>query len=356
MFSATIADSKTILVVRLESNTAMAKLVSMEQGRAAIMETQLPTKDMRDSVGSIEEHRIGDIVAGYTNQVKSQLKVQPAIVAVTCPGTIDSDCQTISRSSRLSVLKPFECGKLLKQSHGIEVCVFNDAICMSRAELSAHSEHATPKNAAFIRVGQGVGCAIYLQGELYCGAGAGGHIGRIVVNPEGPMSSRFNQSGTLEAYTTHDSIVQRLISLNRDDIEKTPEDEFRAKPYYHFRQVLKSVKHPLDVEIQQIAQAWEQGDPLVIEAVNDAGKYLGRAISYIITLLNPELIVVGGELIEGLPTYFEHASACAKRLSSRLAWERTKLVRSTMGLTAQFIGAAELAWLFLDRTSGQRAG
>ena len=163
-----------------------------------------------------------------------------------------------------------------------------------------------------------------------------------MVNPAGPMSHRFNLSGTLEAYTSHESLVQRLIGENKDDAEKTPETEFRAKAYFRFRQILQAAKRPLDVGIHEMASALAEGDPLVVEAVDDAAKYLGQAISYIITLLNPSLIVVGGELIDGLPSYFERASIFAKRYSSRLGWEKTKLVKAALGLDAQFLGAAEL--------------
>jgi glucokinase len=340
---------RSILVVRLESDVATARLVQVKGGVATLMDTRLAPKDMRGVAESRDPHRITDVIVSFANQVKSELKVSPAIVAVTCPGTIDAHCQTILRSSRLGILQPHDCGEPLMKTHGITVSLFNDAICMARAELRHFGGGTVPDDAVFIMVGQGVGSAIYLGGTLYSGAGAGGHIGRIVVNPAGPMSNRFNQRGTLESYTSHEAMVQRLIGENRDDLEKsTEEEEFRSKPYFRFRQILQAAKRPLDVGISEMASALDQGDPLATETLDDAGKYLGQAISYVITLLNPHLIVVGGELIDGLPTYFERSAAYAKRYSSRLAWEKTNLVKASLGVNAQFLGAAELASAFLD--------
>ncbi|HZS45845.1 MAG TPA: ROK family protein [Blastocatellia bacterium] len=339
-------------MVRLESDIATARLVKVDKGVASLIEAKLGPKDMRTVRGSEDSNRINEVIASFTNQAMSELNVRPDIVSVSCPGTIDIHCQTIIRSSRLGILQPLNCGELLNETRGIGVYLFNDAICIARIELRNMSGGKIPDSAVFIMVGQGVGSAIYLGGELYAGAGAGGHIGRIVVNPDGPISQRFNQRGTLESYTSHESIVQRLIGEHQNEMEKTSDEQLRRKPYFRFRQILQAAKRPLDVRIPEIATALDQGDPLVTEAVDDAARYLGQCISYIITLLNPNLIVVGGELIDGLSTYFDRAASSAKRYSSRLAWETTKLVKASQGVDAQFLGAAELASIFLDSKQG----
>jgi glucokinase len=341
-------DSQTILAIRLESDSATARLAQVSRHTVSLSNYKLQSKDMRSASGIIEKCRIFEVIVSFANQTKSEFGVQPSIVTVTCPGIIDASCQTIIKSSRLSILEPLNCGEILLRDHGIKLCLFNDAISMAQAELHHIGRGQMPEDAVFILVGQGVGSAIFIGGKLYIGAGLGGHIGRIVVNPAGPMSRRFNQRGTLETYTTHESIAERLIGENKDDFEKTPTPEYRAKPYYRFRQILNTARRPLDVGIQELAVALEQGDPLVREAVKEAAEFLGQTISYVITLLNPPLIIVGGELMDILPFYFNETFICAKRYSSRLLWEKTKLLRASLGHDAQFIGAAQLATAFLE--------
>lgn len=124
----------------------------------------------------------------------------------------------------------------------------------------------TVRNFVFITGHSGVGGGLVLDGRLYRGAGGfAGEIGHLCIVPGGRPCGCGKQ-GCLETYVSEAAVVARLGELGR----KLP-------------------------DIWAVAEA-APGDATVRQVLDEVGTHLGFALSHLVNLVNPELIVLGGNL------------------------------------------------------------
>ena len=96
------------------------------------------------------------------------------------------------------------------------------------------------------------------------------------------------------------------------------------------------------VTMQDIIKATESDDVLSIDLITDVGEKLGRGISVLINLFNPELVVIGGPLAEVSDYLMLPIRTALNKYSLRLVTRDTTLRISTLGETAGVLGAALL--------------
>ncbi|PKL43321.1 MAG: transcriptional regulator, partial [Candidatus Riflebacteria bacterium HGW-Riflebacteria-2] len=140
-----------------------------------------------------------------------------------------------------------------------------------------------------IFVGTGIGSGFVLNGQLVNGStNSAGEIGHICMDPEGPVCG-CGKKGCLEAYasgTGMENFVRAELKTGRKSlIKELAESRF------------ENVRGPL------IGKAAEQGDELALAAIARVGEYLGLALANIHTLINPEMILLGGGMM-ALKQYF----------------------------------------------------
>lgn len=158
---------------------------------------------------------------------------------------------------------------LTEQLH-MPVVIDNDANVGAIAEKLWGSGRGH-SDFTYLRLDVGVGAGHVIRGEVYRGhGGSAGEIGHIAVALDGPRC-RCGLSGCLEAFIGSDALVSRYRTLRRP--ERT------------------SISQVEDV----IAAALE-GDPVAVEVVSEAGRYLGLAISHVLCLLNPGMVILSGPL------------------------------------------------------------
>ncbi len=124
------------------------------------------------------------------------------------------------------------------------------------------------QDVLYVKAGTGIGSAIVTGGRLYRGAqGAAGDIGHVRLDPaDGPLC-RCGAVGCVEATSAGWAIVR---DLSRQGL-----------PVTSTREAIAAVRG---------------NDPLAIHRIREAGRVLGRAIAYSVSMLNPGLIIVGGSL------------------------------------------------------------
>jgi glucokinase len=164
-----------------------------------------------------------------------------------------------------------------------------------------------------------------MDGKLLNGYdGMAGEFGHIVVGNNDELCS-CGQRGCLEAVAAGPAWVNKALKemyLGVKSILKNKEDELTAK---------------------DIADAARHGDKLAQEIVQGAARYIGIAISWIINILNPQMVVLGGGVMEAddlmLPIIREEAYQRA--ISAK--FRKTPIVKTSLGYNAGLIGAASLA-------------
>jgi glucokinase len=133
----------------------------------------------------------------------------------------------------------------------------------------------------FLTFGTGLGAGLILDGRLYEGAnGNAGEVGHIRLERFGPVG--YGKSGSFEGFCSGGGIAQLGYSLA---LEKAQTGVY---PMYY----TKGMSHK-DVTAKTIADAARLGDETALDVYRTCGAYLGRGLSLIIDMLNPELIVIG---------------------------------------------------------------
>ena len=86
-----------------------------------------------------------------------------------------------------------------------------------------------------------------------------------------------------------------------------------------------------------------KGDELASNVLKDASRYIGIAITNLVNILNPKLIVMVGEIFENNFYILDTLTDVVKQRGLRISSEKTKIVKSCLGENAAVIGAATLA-------------
>ncbi len=173
-------------------------------------------------------------------------------------------------------------GASVSKALGVPVKVLNDVRAATVAEQK-FGNGCGLDNFGNIFVGTGVGSGWVINGQLMNGiTNSAGEIGHICMDPEGPLCGCGNH-GCLEAYcsgTGMENYVKHELKKGRKSLISDLAEHR-----------LENVRGPL------IGKAAEQGDALALEAIHRVGKYLGLALANVHTLLNPEVVLLGGGMM-----------------------------------------------------------
>ena len=240
------------------------------------------------------------------------------------PAIIQSVENRIFSSPNLPELNGFDLSAELAAKLGLKVTLENDATAAAIGEhwLGASSGFA---HSICVTLGTGVGGGIILNGEPVRGPdGTAGEIGHICVEPLG-VPCGCGSFGCLEQYSSARAITRMANEL----MDQFPDSELNKVPTF---------------DALTVYRLGVSGDPLSIEVFRRAGIYLGIALSGLINVLNPEVIVIGGGAAEGWDLFIGHVRAEIRKRAFHQPAERARIVRAALGGDAGIIGAARLAF------------
>lgn len=185
--------------------------------------------------------------------------------AIGLPGPVDSAQGAAVNPPIMPGWNGVPVGPLLAKHYNAHVVVDNDVNLMAMGEYSALER--PPADFMFVKVGTGIGSGLILGGQLHRGSrGAAGDIGHVQVGPKEVLCSCGNY-GCLEA-----SAGGGALARNLSDFGAEAEGS---------RDVVQLVK---------------QGNRQAISAVRDAGRLIGDVLATTVNLLNPNMIVIGGDV------------------------------------------------------------
>ena len=218
---------------------------------------------------------------------------------------------------------------------GLPVLIDNDSSLIGLAELRLGTAR-NHKNVMVINIGWGVGLGMILNGQLFRGYnGFAGEFSHIPVFKNNKICS-CGKTGCLETETSLLVIVEKaILGLKKGRMS-----------------VLKdlSVDH-VEESCQAIIDAASRGDTFAVELFSEAGYNLGLGIAILITLLNPELIVLSGRgAAAGKLWLAPIQQAINEHCIPKIA-EDTQLKISSLGNMVELIGAAALVMENYDSIS-----
>ena len=203
----------------------------------------------------------------------------PAI-GISCGGPLDSKKGMIMSPPNLPGWDNIPIVELFEKRFGIKTAVQNDANACALAEWKFGAARGYC-NAIFLTFGTGMGAGLILDGKLYSGTNDNaGEAGHIRLEKTGPVG--YGKAGSFEGFCSGGGIAQ-LARI------KVMEKMQMGEPV----SFCKSMNEINSLTAKTIAEAAETGDFLAKEIYRECARYLGKALSILIDVLNPEIIVLG---------------------------------------------------------------
>jgi glucokinase len=184
------------------------------------------------------------------------------------------------------------------------------------------------KQVVSIAIGEHVTAGLLINGAPWLGAhGFASSVAWLALNPV--EREDYRRYGGLEAEIASAGIVRRFVWRIKSGDESVVADRVRGD----FAKI----------GADDIFQASRDGDGVSISVVRDTAKYVGMAVSNLVTMIDPEMIVLGGGIASWGDVMLEAVKVeCARRLHPQQA-ELVRIVLSTLGHDAVAIGAARAA-------------
>lgn len=255
-----------------------------------------------------------------TTTINSQ-DARPVAVGVGCGGPMRYPEGVVSPLN-IAAWRDFPLRQRLSEAFGLPTTVDNDAKALAVGERWRGAGHGS-NNMLGMVVSTGVGGGVILDGRLLHGeAGNAGHIGHVIVWPEGPPCG-CGARGCVEGIASGSGLARRVSAAMAEGHATTLAPGANAA---------------------DVAVAARAGDPLARELYRTAGEAVGRGIASAAALLDLERVVIGGSIallawdLLGPPLEAELDASARLDFTHNL-----KVVHAELGDQAGLFGAAQLA-------------
>lgn len=215
--------------------------------------------------------------------------------------------------------------KRLKRSLGIPVHVESDrnAAVLGESWLGAARGKS---DAIVLMIGTGIGAGILSGGRIIRGAHElSGCAGWLTITRENVQTAESN--GELESLVAGPAIAKSAQQRLRNGEASSLANLDLSKITAH-----------------DVAAAAREGDRLAVDIFNRAGRLLGFGVANLISLLDPEVIVLGGGMATVADLYLEPLRQAMLERAQPLAAEKVRVVVSKIADTVNLLGCARLIW------------
>lgn len=216
---------------------------------------------------------------------------------------------------------------IVEERFGIPTYIINDVRAMALGEF--HMGKAKDvENMIFLKVGYGIGSAILINGRIYTGASDGaGEIGHTTIDVAGPQCSCGNY-GCFEALASEKALVNLVVKSIKEGMDSI---------------VYQMAEGMLDsVTPEMIYEAAKLNDKLAVNALKTIGRYLGIGIANTINTFNPELILIGGGIVQARELIEDIIIETAKKRTFENSFSSCRIAFAELGDDATLIGAANM--------------
>ncbi len=252
-------------------------------------------------------------------------------VGIGAAGWIDANRSTVLFAPNLA-WRDEPLREEIQSRTSLPIVVENDANVAAWAEFRFGAAKDADDSMVMFTIGTGIGGGIVLGGELVRGAhGIAAELGHVLMVRDGHPCG-CGSRGCIEQYASGNA----LSRFARESIAMDPSAG---------EELLKLADNDITkVSGPMVTQAARDGDKLALNAFEQAGYWLGQALGDITQILDPQVLVVGGGVIEAGDLLLKPARlAYIDRLPQRSKFPVAEIVAASMGNTAGVVGAADLA-------------
>jgi predicted NBD/HSP70 family sugar kinase len=235
------------------------------------------------------------------------------------PAPIDRNTGSVQESSILPGWVGVDAAGEASDRLGLPIEVENDANLGALAEY-VWGVAKGRSDLIYIKVSSGIGGGLISGGRLQHGvSGTAGEIGHMVVSEGGPVC-RCGNRGCLEAIASSRAVADLLASSRREP-----------------------------VSTEQLLELSAAGDAAAQRLIADAGRAIGVAVANLCNVLNPQSVIVGGDLAAAGDVLLGPIRDVVRRQAVPSAAADLELVAGVLGDRAEMLGALALVMHESDR-------
>ncbi|MBM6822020.1 ROK family transcriptional regulator [Fusobacterium mortiferum] len=250
---------------------------------------QVTIGDIDGNIISTRRYRLGDLggdIVGSTEEIieKELTKNKDIeVISVVMNGLVDSE-RGVSIFSPHYNTKNISIVERFQKKFRKKVYLENDVRVMALVE-KVFGECRDNQNFVVLNVEEGVGGSIYLNDMLYHGYGSmSGELGHMVVKRNSLEKCSCGKRGCLETEVSNRAIIKKIMAQIRINNQ-----------YSSLKKVLDEGKK---LEIKDVLEGVEERDMLSLSVVGEAIQYIAYALDMIISVINPEKIILYGEFFQ----------------------------------------------------------
>ena len=218
--------------------------------------------------------------------------------------------------------------EILKEKIGYSVCIDNDTRAMTYGEHVQGCVNGE-KNILFVNISWGLGIGIVIDGKIYTGkSGFSGEFGHINAF-DNEILCHCGKKGCLETETSGSALYRILL------------ERIAGGENSILSERVTETGNPLTLD--EIITAVEKEDLLCIEIVEEIGQKLGRQIAGLISIFNPELVIIGGTLSLTGDYIIQPIKTAVRKYSLNLVNKDAVIIPSKLKSKAGVVGACMLA-------------
>ncbi|WP_346385253.1 ROK family protein [Nocardioides sp.] len=306
------------LAFNRDAGVILAVAIGRSRSQVAVFDLvghELGSSEVAHEIGAAPE-AVLPVVAEHLAALLTE-RDQPLLgVGLSLPGTVDPVRGVSIDSPVMAGWDGIELGPYLSELGDAPLFVGNDADVLARSERLGHA--ASYDDLLVVKASTGLGLGIIADGRVVSGhLGGAGEIGHTKVEAAGERRCRCGDTGCLETLAGGWALVARLNDSGRH------------------------VEHIRDLVAIAVA-----GEPEAKQLLRESGRQLGDVLAVAINLLNPQAVVIGGDMAAAFDVYAAGVRESVYARSSALATRDLQFLPATFGDRAGVVGCAAMA---LDR-------
>lgn len=251
-------------------------------------------------------------------------------IGISCGGPLSSKTGLILSPPNLPGWNAIPIVALCQKRFGIRGTLQNDANACAVAEWK-YGAGKGYDNVIFLTFGTGMGAGLILNGQLYSGTtDLAGEVGHLRLAEMGPVG--FGKAGSFEGYCSGGGITQLAQIKVREQLQMGLPVSF-----------CKTLDELPGLTAKTVADAANNGDELAKEIYRICGFYLGRGLSLLIDILNPQVIVLGSIYARSQSLLYAAMHEVISKEALKDSYEDCRIVPAALGESIGDYAALSLA-------------
>jgi glucokinase len=309
--------------------------VAVLQGAKLLSRISAPTGE--EPVPSCIIPRIHSAIQQALDEAGTRLD-QVAGIGIGVAGPLDSHTGVVFASPNLPGWDHVPLRTIFEKYYALPVFVENDA---NVAALGEHMFGAGCgcKDMIYLTVSTGVGGGVIVNGQLMEGSsGTAGELGHMTIDWRGERCNCGN-IGCLESIASGTAIARRAREAMAHGVDFFVLDDADLESH-----TIDNPGQPLRIDAEVVARAARAELPAACAIIRDAAEALGVGLVNLIHIFNPDMIVLGGGLIQMGSLLMKPALQVVETRAMRVPYKAVQIVQAGLGVDAGLIGAGALIY------------